>query len=47
MKSWLKMTILCLALIALGSPTVHVCRVAWNKMIGVSEAPPTRKKFHL
>jgi hypothetical protein len=44
MKSWLKMTLLSLALVVLGSPAVHVCRIAWgNKMIGVSEASADSK----
>lgn len=43
MKFWLKMTVLSVALIALGSPTLHVCRVAWIKMGGVSEAANAEK----
>jgi uncharacterized protein len=45
MKFWLKITLLCLALTALGSPTVHVCRVAWDKMLGVSEAATNAEKI--
>lgn len=30
MKSWLRMTVLCVGLILLGSPAVHVCRLVWG-----------------
>jgi hypothetical protein len=39
MKFWLKMTTLCVGLLVLGSPAVHVCRIVWgNTMVGVTEA---------
>jgi uncharacterized protein len=39
MKFWLQMTVMCMGLLALGSPAVHVCRIIWgNAMVGVSEA---------
>ena len=39
MKFLLQMTIVCLALIALGSPAVHVCRILWgDRLTGVTEA---------
>src|SRR5688572_2442161 len=38
MKFWLRMTIVCLALIASGSPAVHICRVFWgDTLVGVTE----------
>ncbi|HET8563066.1 MAG TPA: DUF3299 domain-containing protein [Candidatus Binatia bacterium] len=44
MKFWLQITIVSLLLISLGSPTVHVCRVVWDKMLGVSEAAANSDK---
>jgi hypothetical protein len=44
MKFWLKMIVLSVALIALGSPTLHVCRVTWIQMTGVSEAAADAEK---
>jgi uncharacterized protein len=38
MKFLLRMTVVCLALIASGSPAVHICRVFWgDTLVGVTE----------
>ena len=44
MKFWLQMTFVCLGLLALGSPSVHVCRIVWGSaMVGVTEAADSAK----
>jgi uncharacterized protein len=44
MKSWLQITVLCLWLLALGSPAVHVCCIIWgNAIVGVTEAADSGK----
>lgn len=44
MKFWLQMTSVCLALLALGSPAVHVCRILWGSaVVGVTEAADSGK----
>jgi hypothetical protein len=44
MKFWLKMTVLCVGLLALGSPAVHVCRIVWgNALVSVTEAAESGK----
>jgi uncharacterized protein len=46
MKVWIRLTILCVGLVFLGSPAVHVCRVAFlgNQINGVSEAATPAEK---
>jgi hypothetical protein len=44
MKFWLQMMSVCLVLLALGSPAVHVCRILWGSaMVGVTEAADSGK----
>ena len=39
MKFSLRMAVVCLALLYIGSPAVHVCRVGWkNTLLGIAEA---------
>jgi uncharacterized protein len=40
MKTWIRLTTLCVGLVLLGSPAVHVCRIAFltSQINGVSEA---------
>jgi hypothetical protein len=44
MKSWLQLTVMSLVFISLGSPAVHVCRVVWGQMLGISEAAANTDK---
>jgi uncharacterized protein len=39
MKFCLRMAMVCVALVYIGSPAVHVCRVGWkNNLLGITEA---------
>jgi uncharacterized protein len=44
MRFCLQMTIVCLALLAAGSPAVHVCPLPWSNPLGVREAAADSNK---